>query len=256
MIGCWSKFDRGLLGQSQCTFRSIKWICCKLLRGVILAFWKSRRTYLYSWIGSWGWHLSYQDVYQTWKVFCGDAIVAKREVCFTLKYDLFMVKRLLLQRSHKGRGIIRACENCCSVGCIIIDNYCSSRCFFRTKSKDSKILYMILTLFVGLGFIYDSYTQIIYVIERYQLGVSSISRDCNVFIGEVTNISPRSPGGYMNFSLESHQFWYNNHHFALNRQLCSAGGPQLCVGDMAKVCVHDQSSDEILRIDKLERVRD
>ena len=104
-----------------------------------------------------------------------------------------------------------------------------------------------LLLFSIFGFL----DQIHYSKRRTELSNDAKTGNCTSYVGRVTNILIPTGDGHLGFNIEGHGFRYDSHHFALSSTLCSPGGPQICLGNIARICVHS-SDGEILKIEKIQ----
>jgi len=129
--------------------------------------------------------------------------------------------------------------------------YCSLRAYREIKSRNYKsINLLIVSSSLFLYTCFNIYQQIGYSSERNFLNTARIGGNCKIFEGTLRSIRPKTGDGHMAFEIGAHLFQYDTHHFALHDQLCAPGGPQLCVGDLARICLHGGSEGEILRIEK------
>ena len=129
----------------------------------------------------------------------------------------------------------------------------SAYLFIIARRKSEKSKYKSELLFSIVFFVYfcfDLITEIDYVAKRNQLNAAAATGDCKTFEGKLTNINPETGDGHMAFEIAGRLFRYDNHHFALNEQLCDGDGPSICVGDIARLCLHSESDGEILKIEK------
>jgi hypothetical protein len=114
----------------------------------------------------------------------------------------------------------------------------------RTANYSRSATALLAVLLVIIG------DEVVWQHERNTLGVAAAAGKCAISEGFVTAIYPKTGGGQLAFVLGGHIFRYDNHQLALHSQLCEAGGPPLCVGDLGRVCLHNQTDGEILKLER------
>jgi hypothetical protein len=122
------------------------------------------------------------------------------------------------------------------------------------SKKSHSFLPFRLTGISPYGFIVFS-ISIFVVINWSQYKKNIIINDsknnkCTIYEGKIEEIFPRSGRGEMGFKTQLRTFRYDAHHFALHEQLCDRGGLPVCMGDLARVCLHSDKDGEILKIEK------
>lgn len=109
----------------------------------------------------------------------------------------------------------------------------------------------LFVLVLAFGFMLSLQDQLKWSRERKALAMAASSEKCIPFVGRLEEIANETGDGKMSFKLGNNVFRYNNHSLALSDQLCSPGGPMVCVNDVARVCIHNRRDGEIVSIMKM-----